>query len=216
MDDQLWKTSVKLGQLTTIIRLAAWRASTLSLRIPIRMRRPTATREALSFSPVMEASWADSSRVECVPFVAAGAEPLVFFAGRPATERAADTRGVGVLLLFEVEVWNDDRIVRDRTHARYYDLDPDPSGRANQPNGAASTKRVLNLRDGIRCANQVINGGLWSIRTYLNAVIDVACWFAGVSECARYFHLDILNINAALCRLTIKIIAETCRESGEQ
>jgi hypothetical protein len=58
---------------------------------------------------------------------------------------------------------------------------------ANQTNGAASAKRVLNLRDGIGCANQIIDDSLWGIGTHLHAVTDVACWFAGVSECARDF-----------------------------
>jgi hypothetical protein len=29
----------------------------------------------------------------------------------------------------------------------------------------------------------------------LNAVTDVACWFAKIAERARYFHFDILNSN---------------------
>jgi hypothetical protein len=40
----------------------------------------------------MQARWAHPRRVERVPLVAAGAEPLVIFAGRPAAERAADAR----------------------------------------------------------------------------------------------------------------------------
>jgi hypothetical protein len=56
------------------------------------MRRPSATRKALGFSPLVEAGWTDASRVKGVPLVAAGAEPLVFLAGRPAAERAADAR----------------------------------------------------------------------------------------------------------------------------
>ena len=52
------------------------------------MRRPSAAREALRFSPLVQAGWADASRIESVPLVTAGAEPLVFFAGRPAAERA--------------------------------------------------------------------------------------------------------------------------------
>ena len=54
------------------------------------MRRPSTAREALRFSPLMQARWADSSRVERVPLVAAGAEPFVFLSGRPAAEWAAD------------------------------------------------------------------------------------------------------------------------------
>jgi hypothetical protein len=64
----------------------------LRIHIPIRMCRPTAAREALGFSPLMQARRADASRVERVPLVAAGAEPLVFIARRPTAERAADTR----------------------------------------------------------------------------------------------------------------------------
>jgi hypothetical protein len=48
------------------------------------MRRPSAAREALRFSPLVQAGWTYASRVEGAPLVAAGAEPFVFFAGRPA------------------------------------------------------------------------------------------------------------------------------------
>lgn len=52
-------------------------------------------------------------------------EPPVVLARRPAAERAADARrfrSAGLLLFFKLAVWHDDRVVRDRTHARYYDL----------------------------------------------------------------------------------------------
>ena len=73
----------------------------------------------------MQAGWADTSRIEGVPKVAAATRPTVIFAGRPSAQRAADTRGGGVLLVLKAAVWNDDRIVRDRTHSRYYDLRTD-------------------------------------------------------------------------------------------
>jgi hypothetical protein len=60
------------------------------LRIPERMRRPSAACEALRFSPLMEARRTHSPSVECVPRMTALAEPLVFFPGRPAAQRAAD------------------------------------------------------------------------------------------------------------------------------
>jgi hypothetical protein len=69
----------------------------------------------------MEAGGADASSIECVPFMPACAKPSIFVAGRPATEWAADAWGAGVLPLLSLAVWNDDRIVRERTHARYYD-----------------------------------------------------------------------------------------------
>jgi hypothetical protein len=40
----------------------------------------------------MEAGGANPSRIECVPFMAAGAEPFVFLAWRPATQWAPDAR----------------------------------------------------------------------------------------------------------------------------
>src|SRR5919198_1050481 len=52
----------------------------------------------------------------------------VFLARRPAAERAADARrlrSAGFPLVLKFAVWNDDRIDRDRTHARYYDLHSD-------------------------------------------------------------------------------------------
>ena len=66
--------------------------------------------------------------IKRVPLIAAGARPAVFFAGRPTAEWAADarwSRRAGVLLLLKLAVWNNDRIVRDRIHARYYDPHPD-------------------------------------------------------------------------------------------
>jgi hypothetical protein len=56
------------------------------------MRRPIAAREALGLSPLVKAGWADASGVERIPHIAARTEPLVFFTGRPAAERAADAR----------------------------------------------------------------------------------------------------------------------------
>ena len=80
------------------------------------MRRPSAAREALGFSPLAQASWADSTRVERVPLIPACAEPFVFLAGRPAAERAADARGF-YLAEFLLAVWNDGRIVGDGSHS---------------------------------------------------------------------------------------------------
>ena len=70
------------------------------MRVPERMRRPSAAREALRLTPLVETGWADSSGVEGVPLIPAVAEPLVFFTGRPAAERTTDTRAGGVLILF--------------------------------------------------------------------------------------------------------------------
>jgi hypothetical protein len=72
-------------------------------RTPVRMTRPPTAREALRFSPLVKACGANASSVERVPFVPAGAKPFVFFAGRPAAERAADTRIRRSLALLLVE-----------------------------------------------------------------------------------------------------------------
>ena|SRR5579864_3875205 len=71
------------------------------------MQRPSAARETLGFSPLVQACGAHASGVERVPLVAAGAEPLVFFAGRPAAERAADARrlrSAGLLLFHKLAI----------------------------------------------------------------------------------------------------------------
>jgi hypothetical protein len=81
------------------------------------MRRPSTARKALGLSPLVKARRADASRIERIPLVAAGAEPFVFLSGRPAAERAPDARRFRFTGLF-LAVWNDDRIVRDRTHAQ--------------------------------------------------------------------------------------------------
>ena len=67
------------------------------------MRRPAATRQTLSFSPLMQAGGADTSCVERVPLIAASAEPSVLFARRPATQRAADARIRWLPALLRVE-----------------------------------------------------------------------------------------------------------------
>src|SRR5437660_6833864 len=78
--------------------------------VPIGMRRPSAAREALRFSPLVKARWADGSGIECVPLIPALAEPLVFFPGQPTAERATDARRLrlaGLLLLFKLAIHND-------------------------------------------------------------------------------------------------------------
>ena len=58
----------------------------------------------MGFSPLMQAGGADAFCVERVPLVSAGAEPLVFFAERPAAQWAAVAWGLrraGVLLLLK-------------------------------------------------------------------------------------------------------------------
>jgi hypothetical protein len=84
-----------------------------------------------------------------------------------------------------------------------------------EPNSAARSQSVLNLGDGISCANQIINGGLRSIRTYLNAIANVACRFARISERPGHFHFDILHVNVALRRFTVNIVAEACSNCSE-
>jgi hypothetical protein len=67
----------------------------------------------------VKAGWAYASGVERVPLVPAGAEPSVFFPGRPAAERAPDARRLRLarfLLLVKLPVWSYDRAVSDGTH----------------------------------------------------------------------------------------------------
>ena len=84
------------------------------------MRRPSAAREALRLSPLMKTGRADSSGVEGVPLIPACAEPFVLFAGRPAAERAVDTRTrrvVAFVFLFEIIVQNCRRFpIREGAH----------------------------------------------------------------------------------------------------
>ena len=89
-------------------------------RVPQRVRRPAATGKALGLIPLVKAGWADAARVEGIPLVPAGAEPFVFFAGRPAAQRAADARrlrSAGLLIFLKLALWNYGRIVSDRIHA---------------------------------------------------------------------------------------------------
>jgi hypothetical protein len=131
---------------STLAALWSLLSLVILLRVPERVRRPSTAREALGFSPLVQAGWADSSCVEGVPLIAAGTEPFVFFAGRPATERAADAWGAGVLLPLRVAVWSEDRIVRNRTHGLYCDPCPDYSGRVTRftisPTSEAKTEKL--------------------------------------------------------------------------
>jgi hypothetical protein len=49
--------------------------------VPVGMRRPAVAGQALRRSPLVHAGGADSSRVECVPCVAAVTRPEVVLAG---------------------------------------------------------------------------------------------------------------------------------------
>jgi uncharacterized glyoxalase superfamily protein PhnB len=60
---------------------------TLSVRVPIRMRRPPATLETLRLSPLVQARWEHAARLERVPFIPAGAKPFVLFGWRPPAKR---------------------------------------------------------------------------------------------------------------------------------
>ena len=88
-----------------------------------RVPRPSTAREALRFSPLVQARGADASGVECVPLIAAGAKSSVFLAGRPATLWTPDARATGVEALFLVEfsIHRDRLVILDGEHAQYYD-----------------------------------------------------------------------------------------------
>ena len=55
---------------------------TISVRGPIRMRRPPATLEKLRLSPPEQARWKHAARLERVPLIPAGAKPFVLFGWR--------------------------------------------------------------------------------------------------------------------------------------
>jgi hypothetical protein len=82
--------------------------------------RPAATGQALRLSPLVQASWAHSSRIECVPLTAARAEPFVFLAGRPAAERTSDARAgwVAALVFLKFAIQNNGRIISFGNHAQ--------------------------------------------------------------------------------------------------
>ena len=83
-------------------------------------------------------------------------------------------------------------------------------------NCAATAKGVLNLRGGIRCADQFVDGVLWRICTDFYAVTDVACWLAGILECASHINLGAVNLNAALRRLPVTIVTKARSNGSEQ
>jgi hypothetical protein len=114
------------------------------------MRRPTATLETLS-RPLIETRRADASGIERVPQVAAGARPAVVLAGRPAAEWAPDSRRfrrARLRIVQKLPVWNDDRIVSDRAHARYYHLRPDHLGSVRLGSARLGSARLGSARLG--------------------------------------------------------------------
>src|SRR5579872_151162 len=72
------------------------------LRVPKRMRRPSAAREALGFAPLVEARRTHAACLKGIPRMTALTEPVIFLAGRPAAERASDAWRLRIsrLLLF--------------------------------------------------------------------------------------------------------------------
>jgi hypothetical protein len=67
----------------------------------------------------MEASWADASRIERVPRMTALTEPVIFLAGRPAAQRAADARRLrlaGLFLFLNLTVRHDGGSISCWTH----------------------------------------------------------------------------------------------------
>ena len=85
------------------------------MRVPIGVRRPAATLEALGRSPLVKAQGADSPGVERVPQVAARARPAVFLAGRPAAERVSDARAgrIEALLLIGLAIQHNRPVMRE-------------------------------------------------------------------------------------------------------
>jgi len=79
--------------------------------IPVRMRRPAVTGNALSRSPSVETSGAHSSGLKRVPQMSAIARPKVFFARRPTAARTSDARSGRLTLSLNVVVWGDGRCV---------------------------------------------------------------------------------------------------------
>jgi hypothetical protein len=81
---------------SSLVNLANESFVLTSLRIPLRMRRPPATFEALGRSPLIETRRAHSTRVERIPSVAAATRPQVILTRRPSADRAPDARAGGV------------------------------------------------------------------------------------------------------------------------
>jgi hypothetical protein len=83
------------------------------------MRRPILTRQALGLIPLKRAGRADAPGIERVPLMAAGAEPFVFSAWRPAAERASDA-GAGWVeapLLIRLAIQDSGLVIGEGAHA---------------------------------------------------------------------------------------------------
>ena len=71
-------------------RFAGSSASFHWLRIPVGVRRPAFAGRTLSFYPLVETGWANSTCVKGVPQMSATTRPNVSFPWRPTAKRAAD------------------------------------------------------------------------------------------------------------------------------
>jgi len=58
--------------------------------VPIRMLRSSTAREALGFTPLVQARGTHAASLRDIPRMTALTEPVIFLAGRPAAERAVD------------------------------------------------------------------------------------------------------------------------------
>jgi hypothetical protein len=65
----------------------------------------------------MKAGGTHAARVECVPFVAAGAEPFVLFARRPTAQRTAEARAGWIAVSLNIIPRHDGGSVSRWTHA---------------------------------------------------------------------------------------------------
>ncbi len=66
------------------------------------MRRPTAARETLSFSPLVQARRTHAASIKGIARMTALAQPAILLARRPAAQRAADARAGGTVVLVEI------------------------------------------------------------------------------------------------------------------
>src|SRR5262249_48652859 len=88
----------------------------LRLRVPVRVRRPASTRQALGLLPLLETCRAHSACVKGIPQISAVARPDVAFSRRPATARASDAWAGWLLVPLNLVIRRNVRSFDLRTH----------------------------------------------------------------------------------------------------
>jgi hypothetical protein len=105
--------------------------------------RPSATRQPPGLSALIQAGWADASRIKGIPRMTALAEPFAFVSWRPTAQRAADLRAGSVSVSLNVAVGKNRGSVNCGTHTFLPFLEGHSFGMSYQTHGQERTENYI-------------------------------------------------------------------------